>query len=145
VLIVDPDLRFGLALADGLATSGYHPILVRHLASVLDELGDMRPDAILLSSDPQRQEWPTQSGDGLRLVRSACPTVPVITITKSSQKAWVDVFVRDGGKDSLPKPIELAHMVDWLRMRLESSYMPAVGAAWPGDGRTAVLGQSTIQ
>ena len=148
VLIVDPDLRFGLTLADWLAANGYHPILVRSLGTVLDELGDMQPDAILLSSDPLRQEWPAHSGDALRLVRSACPSVPVITITKSSQKAWLDVLVRDGGRETLPKPAELARLVDWLQMKLDSSYSQPAGDSRLSDGSRAVTGmmrQSTVQ
>ncbi|HSE60301.1 MAG TPA: hypothetical protein VLA99_16500 [Nitrospiraceae bacterium] len=145
VLIVDPDLRFGLTLADWLAANGYHPILVRSLGTVIDELGDMQPDAILLSSDPLRQEWPAHSGDALRLVRSACPTVPVITITQSNQNAWLDIFLRDGGRDSLPKPVELARMVGWLRMKLDSSSAHPVGLVRPGDGSAATMERSTVQ
>jgi DNA-binding response OmpR family regulator len=145
VLIVDPDLQFGLTLADWLAANGYHPILVRSLGTVIDEIGDMQPDAILLSSDPLRQEWPAHSGDALRLVRNACPTVPVITITQSNQNAWLDVFLRDGGGDPLPKPIELARMVGWLRMKLDSSSTHPVGVARPGDGSAAVMDQSKVQ
>ena len=145
VLIVDPDLRFGLTLADWLATNGYHPILVRSLGTVIDELGDMQPNAILLSSDPLRQEWSAYSDDALRLVRNACPAVPVITITQSNQNAWLDIFLRDGGKDSLPKPIELARMVGWLRMKLDSSSTHPVGAAVPGNGSAAATERSTVQ
>ena len=52
VVIVDRDLDFGLKLADCLASSGYHAVLGRSLAAVLDDLGEMQPGAILLGSDP---------------------------------------------------------------------------------------------
>jgi DNA-binding response OmpR family regulator len=145
VLIVDPDLRFGLTLADWLAANGYHPILVRSLGTVIDELGDIQPDAILLSSDPLRQESPAHSGDALPLVRDACPTVPVITITQSNQNAWLDIFLRDGGRDSLPEPVELARMAGSLRMKLDSSSPSQAGVVRPGDGNPVVMERSMVQ
>lgn len=51
VMIVDPEWQFGLKLADCLATNGYHAVLVRDLQSMLTELGEIQPEAILLSSD----------------------------------------------------------------------------------------------
>ena len=56
VVIVDRDLDFGLKLADCLASSGYHAVLGRSLDAMLEDLDELKPDAILLSSDPRDQD-----------------------------------------------------------------------------------------
>lgn len=124
-LIVDPEFTFGLPFADWLAGGGYHPILVRYLDPVVDQLRDIDLDVIVLSLESTQQDGATQHCDGLRLVRSACPSLPVIAITKSSPKAWVDIFLRDSAGDISPIPVELTRMVAWIQTRLDTFPFPA--------------------
>lgn len=49
IVIVDPELRLGLRLADCLATSGYQAVLARDLDSTLTQLGEIQPELILLN------------------------------------------------------------------------------------------------
>ena len=79
VMIVDPEWQFGLKLADCLATNGYHAVLVRDLQSMLTELGEIQPEAILLSSDSQRSFmdliYRIKSGDTGEVARRGMTTL----------------------------------------------------------------------
>ncbi|GAB1723555.1 MAG: hypothetical protein GDA65_08915 [Nitrospira sp. CR1.1] len=81
VMIVDAELQFGLKLADCLATSGYHAVLVRDLESTLAQLGEIQPEAILLSQDSRDSRRDTLGVDALRTVTALCPQAPVLALT----------------------------------------------------------------
>lgn len=81
VMIVDAELQFGLKLADCLATSGYHAVLVRDLESTLAQLGEIQPEAILLSQDSGDSRRDTLGVDALRTVTALCPQAPVLALT----------------------------------------------------------------
>ena len=82
VMIVDPELQFGLKLADCLATNGYHAVLVRDLQSMLTELGEIQPEAILLSSDSCEKERILAEFDTLQALNVLCPQAPVLTVAE---------------------------------------------------------------
>ena len=82
VMIVDPELQFGLKLADCLATNGYHAVLVRDLQSMLTELREIQPEAILLSSDSCEEKRGTAELDTLRALNVLCPQAPILTVVE---------------------------------------------------------------
>lgn len=84
VMIVDPEWQFGLELADCLATSGYQAILVRSLESMIDELGELQPGAILLRADSY-DNLGGQGADTLETVKALCPQAPMLMLSKQSQ------------------------------------------------------------
>lgn len=86
VMIVDPEWKVGLKLADCLATSGYHAVLVRNLESMIDDIGEIQPAAILLSPDPRDQSHGRQEVDTLRIVNTLCPQTHVLTLAEPKQE-----------------------------------------------------------
>ena len=85
VMIVDPEWQFGLKLADCLATNGYHAVLVRDLQSMLTELREIQPEAILLSSDSCEEEREAAELDTLRALNILCPQAPVWTVAEPTR------------------------------------------------------------
>ena len=83
VMIVDSAMQFGLKLADCLATRGYHAVLVRDLESTLPQLGEIQPEAILLSHDSGGSLRDAPAMDALRTVNALCPQAPVLALTPS--------------------------------------------------------------
>jgi len=82
VMIVDAELQFGLRLADCLATSGYHAVLVRDLESTLNQLREIQPAAILLSRDSGASSRSNPEGDALRTVNALCPQASVLALPR---------------------------------------------------------------
>ncbi|MDR4479201.1 MAG: hypothetical protein R3B37_05560 [Nitrospira sp.] len=87
VMIVDPEWQFGLKLADCLATNGYHAVLVRDLQSMLTEIGDIQPEAILLRSGSCNEERRTAQSDTLRALHIIYPEAPVLTVAEQLRDA----------------------------------------------------------
>lgn len=87
VMIVDPEWQLGLKLADCLATSGYQAVLVRTLESMMDEIGEIQPDAILLSSDASVEERARQAAETIRIVNTLCPQAYVLALAEPIQKS----------------------------------------------------------
>lgn len=85
VMIVDPEWQFGLELADCLATSGYQAILVRNLESIIDNLGELQPGAILLRADSYGDRLGGQGAETLETVKALCPQAPMLMLSKQSQ------------------------------------------------------------
>ncbi|NJN71019.1 MAG: hypothetical protein HC801_12600 [Nitrospira sp.] len=48
VMIVEPDLEFGIKLADWLAANGYQAVLVRSVESAISECKDLHPQAVFI-------------------------------------------------------------------------------------------------
>ena len=82
VMIVDPEWQFGLELADCLATSGYQAILVRSLESMIDDLGELQPGAILLRADSCDSKLGGHEPETLETVRALCPQAPMLMLSK---------------------------------------------------------------
>ena len=85
VMIVDPEWKFGLELADCLATGGYQAILVRSLESMIDDLGELQPGAILLRADSHEDTFGGQGTDTLETVKALCPQAPMLMLSKPGQ------------------------------------------------------------
>ncbi len=82
VMIVDPEWKLGLKLADCLANSGYHAVLVRNLESMIDDIKEIQPDTILLSPDFRDESPGRQEVETLRIVNTLCPQTHVLTPTE---------------------------------------------------------------
>ena len=82
IMIVDPEWQFGLELADCLATSGYQAVLVRSLESMLHDLGELQPGAILLRADSRDSKLGGQESRTLETVRSLCPQASMLMVAK---------------------------------------------------------------
>lgn len=87
VMIVDAEMQFGLKLADCLATRGYHAVLVRDLESTLAQLGEIQPEAILLSQDSGRSHRNSPGMEALRTVNALCPQAPVLALSQPLHQA----------------------------------------------------------
>lgn len=85
VMIVDSEWHVGLQLADCLATGGYHAVLVRDLDSMLAELREIQPEAILFRPDSREEDGETLKGDTLRAVNTICPQASVLTLVPPLQ------------------------------------------------------------
>ncbi len=118
VVIVDRDLDFGLKLADCLASSGYHAVLGRSLDAMLDDLSELQPGAILLSSDPQDHEIDRNETETLRTVKALCPGAPVITMTKPGQDMFVGLGSKRCAADGGPVTPEINREEELLRTEL---------------------------
>ncbi|HJR78036.1 MAG TPA: hypothetical protein VJ805_13730 [Nitrospiraceae bacterium] len=90
VVIVDRNMDFGLKLADCLASSGYHAVLGRSLDAILDDLDELKPGAILLSSDLWDRERSDDGADTLRTVKALCPEVPVLSLMRPGRTGCTD-------------------------------------------------------
>lgn len=78
VMIISHVRRFGLELADWLASDGYEVAIARQADEAVEQLSTMPPDRIVLDRHP-----PIVDGlEALRLIRLQCPHVPVFTITE---------------------------------------------------------------
>jgi DNA-binding NtrC family response regulator len=82
VMIVDPEWQFGLELADCLATSGYQAIVVRSLESMIDDLGEMQPGAILLRADSYGDRLKGLGAETLETIKALCPQAPMLMLSK---------------------------------------------------------------
>ena len=82
IMIVDPEWQFGLELADCLATSGYQAVLVRSLESMLDDLGELQPGAILLRADSRDNKLGGHESQTLETVRALCPQASMLMLAK---------------------------------------------------------------
>jgi DNA-binding NtrC family response regulator len=118
VVIVDRDLDFGLKLADCLASSGYHAVLGRSLDAMLEDLGEMQPGAIVLSSDPCDGEWGSDGDATLQEVRTLCPEAPVITLTKPGQAASAGMRLQKRTLEGRSKPMAPNRVEELLRTKL---------------------------
>ncbi len=117
VMIVDPELQFGLKLADCLATNGYHAVLVRDLHSTLTELREIQPDAILLSSDSRDEQQGTAEFDTLRALNDLCPQASVLTVVEPVRDAVVGLSPQNA-RQGRPTPLADHRVQELLRAQL---------------------------
>lgn len=118
VMIVDPEWQFGLELADCLATSGYQAILVRSLESMIDDLGEMQPGAILLHADSYDQQLADHGAETLQAVKALCPQAPVLTLTKPAQDTLRETQSGQGALAKRPSAIPSNRVEELLRTKL---------------------------
>jgi len=115
VVIVDRDLDFGLKLADCLASSGYHAVLGRSLDAMLEDLGELKPGAILLSSDPRDQDKGGYAADTLQAVKALYPQVPVMTLMKPGRDRFIEVHAQEGHRTTRPVSAQINRVEELLQ------------------------------
>lgn len=115
VVIVDRDLDFGLKLADCLASSGYHAVLGRSLDAMLEDLDELKPDAILLSSDPRDQDKGGQGADTLQTVKALYPQLPVMTLMKPGGDRFIQVRAQESHRTTRPVSAQINRVEELLQ------------------------------
>jgi DNA-binding response OmpR family regulator len=94
VMIISYGRRFGLELADWLASDGYEVAIARQADEAAKQLSTMPPDRIVLD-----RHLPIVDGlEALRLIRLQCPQVPVFTITETTSP--IHCRLKAGARDS---------------------------------------------
>jgi DNA-binding response OmpR family regulator len=83
VIIISYGTKFGLELADWLASDGYEVAIARQADEAVEQLSTIRPDRIVLD-----RHLPIADGlEALRLIKLQCPQVPVFTMTETTSRA----------------------------------------------------------
>ena len=121
VMIVEQNLEFGLKLADWLAAYGYHAVLVRSIDEAIEELSEIRPQAVFVGrafSEPAAQMGISEI---LLLIQTLCPRVTMIKIAEHSGEDLTQIVFRQGGRHILVKSVEFAEIDHVLRSELSSS------------------------
>jgi hypothetical protein len=118
VMIVDPEWQLGLKLADCLATSGYQAVLVRTLESMIDEIGEIQPDAILLSSDASVEERARQAAETIQIVNTLCPQAYVLALAEPKQESRNNHRPQTAASLKLSSPIVQNRVEDLVRAKL---------------------------
>jgi DNA-binding NtrC family response regulator len=121
VMIVEQDEDFGFKLADWLAAHGYNAVLVRSVDEAIEELSEIRPQAVFVGrnfSDPAAQMGISEI---LLLIQTLCPRVPMATIAEQAGEDLTQVVFRQGVRHFLVKPVEFAQINHVLRSSLNSS------------------------
>ena len=94
VIIISCGTKFGLELADWLASDGYEVAIARQADEAVEQLSTIRPDGIVLD-----RHLPIADGlEALRLIKLQCPQVPVFTITEMTSR--VHSCLKAGSGDS---------------------------------------------
>lgn len=121
VMIVEQDLDFGFKLADWLAAHGYQAVLVRSVDAAIDELCEVRPQAVFVGrgfSEPAAQIGMSEI---LLLIQTLCPRVPMITIADQTSKDLTQIVFRQGVRHFLVKPVEFTQIDQVLRSEFGAS------------------------
>jgi len=80
VMIVEPDVNSGIKLADWLVAHGYKAVLVRSVEAAIEELCEIRPRLVFVGGGHSEPGGQIEISEILRLIRTVCPGVPMITI-----------------------------------------------------------------
>lgn len=131
VMIVEQDVDFGLKLADWLAVHGYQAVLIRSVDEAIEELSEIRPQAVFVGrgfSEPAAQIGMSEI---LLLIQTLCPRVPMVTIAEQTGENLTQVVFRQGVRHFLVKPVEFEHINLVLQSELSSS-----AQKWPRLGHS---------
>lgn len=121
VMIVEQDLEFGLKLADWLATHGYHPAFIRTVNGAIDGLTGFRPQAVFVGLGCSARAVQGDMVEILFLVRTICPSVPVIMMADQSNEDLAQVVFRQGVRHLLVKPVEFSYIGEVLQSELSAA------------------------
>ena len=80
VMIVEQGLEFGLKLADWLAAYGYQTVTVRSVDEAIEELSEIRPQAVFVGRSFSESTAQIGMSEILLLIQTLCPRVPMIKI-----------------------------------------------------------------
>ena len=116
VMIVDPKWHFGLKLADCLATDGYQAILVRSLESMIAELGELQPGAILLHAESSSDRLGGHGADTLATVKALCPQAPMLVLSEPDHDTQPQIS--QCKSHDHPPFIPSNRMEEWLHTKL---------------------------
>ena len=104
VMIVEPDVNNGIKLADWLVAHGYKAVLVRSVEAAIDELCDIRPRLVFVGSGHSEPTAQIEISEILRLIRTVCPGVPMLTADWANEDVTQIVF-RQTGHHVRVKPV----------------------------------------
>lgn len=121
VMIVEQDQKFGLKLADWLATHGYHPVFIRTVNAAIDALAGFRPKAVLVGLGCSTSAAEADLVEVPLLIQTICPSVPVIMIADQSSEDLTHVVFRQGVCRLLVKPMECSHIGAVLQSELSAA------------------------
>jgi DNA-binding NtrC family response regulator len=127
VMIVEQDVDFGIKLADWLAAHGCQAVLVRSIDEAIEELREIRPQAVFVGrgfSEPAAQIGMSEI---LLLIQTLCPRVPMVTIADQAGESLTQVVFRQGVRHFLVRPVEFAQVNHVLQSELSSSAQLWVG------------------
>ncbi|MBK9307745.1 MAG: hypothetical protein IPM58_11815 [Nitrospira sp.] len=79
MMIVEPNLDFGIKLADWLATHGYQAVLVRTVERAIDECRDLNPQGVFIGPSPVEPVSQIQLRRLLHMLETMYPGVSVVT------------------------------------------------------------------
>ena len=102
VMIAEPDVNIGINLTDRLAAHGYRAVLVRSVEEVIEELSDIRPQLVFVGGGHSK---PGAQIEILRLIRTGCPGVPMITIADQTNDDMTQGMFRRKVHHVLVKPV----------------------------------------
>jgi len=105
VMIVEPDVNLGINLTDWLAAHGYQAVLVRSVEEVTEELSDIRPQLVFVGGGHSRPGAQIEISEILRLIRTGCPGVPMITIADRTTDDMTQGMFRHEVYHALVKPV----------------------------------------
>jgi DNA-binding NtrC family response regulator len=121
VMIVEQDWDFGMKLADWLAAHGYQPVLVRSVDAAIDELSDIRPQAVFVGLRASKPQPQLNADEVLLMIQTICPLVPVITMADEASQAQTQIVFRQGGRSFLVKPVEFSQIGEVLESALSAA------------------------
>jgi DNA-binding NtrC family response regulator len=121
VMIVEQDWDFGMKLADWLAAHGYQPVLVRSVDAAIDELSDIRPQAVFVGLQASKPQAQMNADEALLMIRTICPLVPVITMADEASQVQTQIVLRQGGRSFLVKPVEFSQIGEVLQSALSGA------------------------
>ena len=105
VMIVEPDVNSGIKLADWLVTQGYKAVLVRSVEAAIEELCDIRPRLVFVGGGHSEPGGQIEISEILRLIRTGCPGVPMITIADRTTDDMTQCMFRQEVHHALVKPV----------------------------------------
>ena len=105
VMIVEPDVNSGIKLADWLVAHGYKAVLVRSVEAAIEELCEIRPRLVFVGSGHSEPTAQIELSEILRLIRTVCPGVPVLTIEDWANEDVTQIVFRQTGHHVRVKPV----------------------------------------
>lgn len=104
VMVVEPDVNSGINLTDWLAAHGYQAVLVRSIEEVIEELSDIRPQLVCIGGGHSEHKTQIEISEILRLIRTVCPGVPMITIADRTNDDMTEGMFRQNIHHVLVQP-----------------------------------------
>jgi DNA-binding NtrC family response regulator len=105
VMIVEPDVNIGINLTDWLAAHGYQAVLVRSVEEVIEELSNIRPQLVFVGGGHSEPGAQIEISEILRLIRTGCPGVPMITIADRTTDDMTQGMFRQEVHHALVRPV----------------------------------------